>query len=184
MLGNIKVINLERSIERKSDFIKNNSNVDYEFVAGIDGHLLAENIISDKNYFIKPLPFYGKGAYGAALSHLKLWEMAIEQKTPITIALDIIIIFIHKLRKWSMFLCFISLSDTSTNCLLSSISFIIFSLIFLLTNHIILSIDSQNKKARDRVIIFWVLKIFLGRRWQLPMLICQPMFAGLDIFQY
>jgi len=88
MLADIKVINLERSIERKNNFVKNNKGIDYEFVSAVDGQLLTDNDIYDKNKFIQPLPYFGVGAYGCALSHLKLWNTAIEHEAPITIAED------------------------------------------------------------------------------------------------
>lgn len=88
MLGKIKVINLERSIERREHFIKNNKGIDYEFVPGVDGQLLTHEDIFNTDHFINPLPFPSVGAYGVALSHLKLWNQAIEENSPITIAED------------------------------------------------------------------------------------------------
>jgi GR25 family glycosyltransferase involved in LPS biosynthesis len=84
----IKVINLERSIERRDYFTKNNNGLDYEFINGVDGKLLSDNEIFNDKLFIKPLPFPSRGAYGTALSHLKLWSLVIELNSPLTIAED------------------------------------------------------------------------------------------------
>jgi glycosyl transferase family 25 len=87
-MKNVKVINLKRSIERRNDFIKNNKGIDYEFIEGVDGKILSEEDISNKNHFLNPLFFPTRGAYGVALSHLKLWNHAIDINEAITIAED------------------------------------------------------------------------------------------------
>jgi len=88
MIGNVKVISLDRSIERKNEFIKNNSAIKYEFVSAVDGQLLTSQDISKAEHFINPLPFPSRGAYGVALSHLKLWNEAIEAGVSVTVAED------------------------------------------------------------------------------------------------
>jgi len=88
MSKKVKVISLERSIERRNLFKNNNPYLDYEFINGIDGKLLKNDDIYNLSNFINPLPFPSMGAYGAALSHLSLWDRAIEEKAPITIAED------------------------------------------------------------------------------------------------
>ena len=88
MSKKVKVISLERSIDRKNYFIENNPHLDYEFINGIDGQLLTEDEINNPLHFINPLPFSSLGAYGVALSHLSLWNRAIEEKMPITVAED------------------------------------------------------------------------------------------------
>lgn len=88
MQNKIQVINLERSLERRNEFIKINAGLKYEFVSGVDGKLLSEGEIKNNQNFIPPLPFPSLGAYGAALSHLQLWELAISNNTALTIAED------------------------------------------------------------------------------------------------
>lgn len=88
MIGKIHVINLERSTERRSDFIRNNIGLDYEFVPAVDGALLAEEDLRNEQHFIHPLRFPSKGAYGLALTNLSLWNKAIEDNAPLTIAED------------------------------------------------------------------------------------------------
>jgi GR25 family glycosyltransferase involved in LPS biosynthesis len=88
MQNKIQVINLERSLERRNEFIKINAGLNYEFVSGVDGKLLSEGEIKNNQNFIPPLPFPSLGAYGAALSHLQLWELAISNNTALTIAED------------------------------------------------------------------------------------------------
>jgi glycosyl transferase, family 25 len=84
----IRVINLERSVDRKREFIQNNAGLAHEFFPAVDGKLLTERQIGDERLFIKPLPFPSIGAYGVALSHLALWERVIEANQPMTIAED------------------------------------------------------------------------------------------------
>lgn len=88
MSKTVKVISLERSIERRDHFKINNPYLDYEFINGIDGQLLTNDDINNSRHFLKPLPFPSMGAYGVALSHLSLWNKAIQEKMPITIAED------------------------------------------------------------------------------------------------
>lgn len=88
MMNKVKVINLERSLERRTEFIKINEGLNFEFVNGVDGNLLSEGDLNNNQNFIPPLPFPSRGAYGVALSHLKLWELAINNKTSLTIAED------------------------------------------------------------------------------------------------
>lgn len=87
-MNKIKVINLERSIERKNEFTKNNLGINYEFVPGIDGKLLKFEEIHNDEHFIHPLPFPSEGAYGVALSHLMLWDEAIKLNKALTVAED------------------------------------------------------------------------------------------------
>jgi GR25 family glycosyltransferase involved in LPS biosynthesis len=87
-MNKIQVINLERSVDRKNEFITNNQGIDYEFVNGVDGKSLSANVINDEQYFINPLSFPSSGAYGVALSHLRQWERAIDLNSPITVSED------------------------------------------------------------------------------------------------
>lgn len=64
-----------------------NPHVDYLFCDAIDGSTLPDNVLSNPLLFEKDLP-YTKGAYGAALSHLALWNKAINENCVLTIAED------------------------------------------------------------------------------------------------
>ena len=83
----IKVIHLERSSARGNAFIKNNQNLNYEFIEAVDGRSLSTSHIKESGLFADQLD-YTSGAYGAALSHLKLWQEAIDKQEIITIAED------------------------------------------------------------------------------------------------
>lgn len=85
---NIKVISLERSKKRRKEFSKQNSHIDFEFFNGIDGQSLPSEVFYDEKFFIQPLDFLTRGAYGCALSHITLWDKVIETNTPITIVED------------------------------------------------------------------------------------------------
>jgi len=85
------VISLKRSKERRSIFLKENSHVDFTFFDAIDGSSLSKSVISDPNFFSSNLS-YTKGAYGCALSHLSLWEIAIQENRIVTIIEDDVIL--------------------------------------------------------------------------------------------
>lgn len=84
---NINIISLKRSISRRESFCKLNQHIEYEFFDAIDGTKLTKELICDKRLF-QPGLNYTPGAFGCALSHLALWEKAINLKKTITIAED------------------------------------------------------------------------------------------------
>ena len=95
------VISLKRSKERRSIFLRENSHVDFTFFDAIDGSSLSKSIIHDPNLFSLNLR-YTKGAYGCALSHLSLWEFAIQENHVVTIIEDDVILrvdFEHQKNK-------------------------------------------------------------------------------------
>jgi glycosyl transferase, family 25 len=96
----IKVINLQRSVARRENFNRDNAHLAYEFVEACDGSKLTPEQIGDRRLFIPPLPFPSRGAYGAALSHLQMWERTIELDRPLTIAEDDAV-FRHDFREAS-----------------------------------------------------------------------------------
>ena len=83
----IYVISLDSSLDRRQRFAINNSHLDYEFFSAIDGSTIDMDVIHDPDRFAQPL-HYSLGAYGCALSHLSLWEKAIELGQWITIVED------------------------------------------------------------------------------------------------
>jgi len=83
----LKVISLERSDARRAEFRRHNSHLGYEFVDAIDGALLHPDVISRLGLF-KPGLTYKSGAYGAALSHFRLWEDSVQAGRPLTVAED------------------------------------------------------------------------------------------------
>lgn len=87
-MNTVQVINLERSVDRKNAFIRNNKTLHYEFVQGVDGKSLGVDKTHNEKYFINPLSFPSLGAYGVALSHLQQWEKAIDLDIALTIAED------------------------------------------------------------------------------------------------
>jgi glycosyl transferase family 25 len=83
----VKVISLERSVERRAEFALRNNHLDYEFVAAVDGLAVDVDAIRASGLFQSGLP-YNAGAYGAALSHHGLWNEAIRAGRPLTVAED------------------------------------------------------------------------------------------------
>ena len=82
------MLNLVRSKERRVSFREFNKHLTYEYFNAIDGRDLTIEQIRASGLFEENLPFPSLGAYGCALSHLKLWEISIDKNFPITVAED------------------------------------------------------------------------------------------------
>lgn len=87
----VRVISLRRSEARRAEFLRQNDGLTFEFVDAVDGADLSDDALRSHPAFRPPLPFPSKGAYGCALSHLTLWEMAIESRRALTVAEDDVI---------------------------------------------------------------------------------------------
>lgn len=83
----IEVISLRRSEDRRASFSEANRGLKYEFFDAVDGAALSDEEKEDGRYFGKNLS-YSVGAYGCALSHIKLWERCAASEEAITIAED------------------------------------------------------------------------------------------------
>ncbi|HSW16021.1 MAG TPA: glycosyltransferase family 25 protein [Ramlibacter sp.] len=83
----VQVISLKRSALRRAAFAKLNEHLNYEFWDAVDGHEMSYAEFMATGLFEEGLP-YTAGAFGCALSHLRLWERAIETGQPLTIAED------------------------------------------------------------------------------------------------
>ena len=86
-MDRVNVISLERSEKRRNSFGKTNAQLGFEFFNAVDGSLLTNEAILKTGLFEPNLP-YTKGAYGSALSHLALWDQAIDTNNPVTVAED------------------------------------------------------------------------------------------------
>jgi glycosyl transferase family 25 len=83
----VKVISLKRTIQRREEFSKQNARLSYNFFDAVDGAELTLQDLMHSNKVAPNLP-YTAGAYGCALSHLALWESAINTNSIVTIAED------------------------------------------------------------------------------------------------
>ena len=85
----IHVINLDRSKDRMAAFKKVNGWLPLKFLrfAGIEGKSLSRGTLVDQGLITADLG-YNDGALGCALSHLALWDLAIEKDELITICED------------------------------------------------------------------------------------------------
>jgi GR25 family glycosyltransferase involved in LPS biosynthesis len=82
------VINLDRSVERLRLFRERNPHlVDFERLSAIDGGTIDRNSLIQSGRILSDLP-YTAGTLGCALSHLRLWEMAVETNKAITVLED------------------------------------------------------------------------------------------------
>jgi GR25 family glycosyltransferase involved in LPS biosynthesis len=86
-LNPVHVISLSRSADRRETFRRNNSHLAFDFVDAVDGSTLTRAQVGATGHFLPGL-HYSAGAYGAALSHLKLWQQAARGDAPMTIAED------------------------------------------------------------------------------------------------
>jgi GR25 family glycosyltransferase involved in LPS biosynthesis len=84
----IEVISLRASTQRREAFARENAHLAYAFHDACDGAALAAAQLEDPRHFVQPLPFPSRGAYGCALSHLALWDAAIERQQALTVAED------------------------------------------------------------------------------------------------
>jgi glycosyl transferase, family 25 len=81
------VISLKRTPERRAIFSALNVDLRYEFFDAVDGDTVDPAQLIASGLIEGPLN-YTKGAIGAALSHLALWERSIESRLPLTIVED------------------------------------------------------------------------------------------------
>lgn len=83
------VISLARTPERLQAFFDANGNRDrIQHFQAVDGRSVSRANLVAKGVIEPALPHYTDGAIGCALSHKRLWEMAIELDEPITILED------------------------------------------------------------------------------------------------
>ena len=91
-LPEIHLINLDRSTERLRRFQELNWHLkDVVRVPAIHGAALNREELVESGYISENLS-YGAGTLGSALSHLKLWEMAVAQNRSITVFEDAIVV--------------------------------------------------------------------------------------------
>jgi glycosyl transferase, family 25 len=83
----VYVISLLRTPERRAIFSALNEGLRYNFFDAVDGNAVEPARLIASDLIAGPLN-YTKGAIGAALSHLALWERSIESKLPLTILED------------------------------------------------------------------------------------------------
>ena len=85
----IRVINLDRSADRLLTFETLNSHLNLKFLrfSAVDGTDLDRGPLVDRGIITADLS-YGDGALGCALSHLALWDLAIEQNQSLTVCED------------------------------------------------------------------------------------------------
>ena len=83
----INVISLERSVRRREVFSQLNGHIEFEYFNAVDGSAITRQMIESSKLFQDSLP-YSSGAYGCALSHLALWDKAINEDCVVTVAED------------------------------------------------------------------------------------------------
>jgi len=86
-INEVHFINLERDKERLGKFSELNNHVPAVRHQAADGASLDRERLRDAGYIAQDLS-YGSGSLGNALSHIQLWQHAIEKKVAITIAED------------------------------------------------------------------------------------------------
>lgn len=81
------MISLARSTARRAAFAAHHPHLHYRFEDAVDGLALPEAQRRASGLFHDDLA-YSPGAFGCALSHLRLWEQAITSAAPVTVAED------------------------------------------------------------------------------------------------
>jgi glycosyl transferase, family 25 len=84
---NIRLISMESSHDRRRAFLAQNPHLRFDIFNAIEGAKLSREYLASTGLFEEGLP-YTPGGYGSALSHLALWEEAIQLNKPVTIAED------------------------------------------------------------------------------------------------
>jgi len=87
MKQDVRVVSLERSIERRATFAANNPELAFTFFDAVDGSQVVHQVANEPDLFEPGLP-YSAGAYGCALSHLTLWQEAAETERVLTVLED------------------------------------------------------------------------------------------------
>jgi GR25 family glycosyltransferase involved in LPS biosynthesis len=83
----LHVISLKRTPERRSLFAAVNRGLRFTFFDAVDGQTLSPDALRRDGILGDPVP-YSNGALGCALSHLALWNMAIQEEKVITVVED------------------------------------------------------------------------------------------------
>lgn len=83
----IRVISLARSLDRRQAFSAANAHVAFTFSDAIDGSTILHEVNHAPDLFEPGLP-YSAGAFGCAMSHLSLWQEAVDSGQPVTIVED------------------------------------------------------------------------------------------------
>jgi len=85
----VHVINLDRSTDRLSSFQELNSHLPVNFTRfpAVDGRSVARAPLVERGIITTDLG-YSDGSVGSALSHLTLWDLAVEKNQPVTICED------------------------------------------------------------------------------------------------
>lgn len=87
MINEVHFINLERDKERLIKFRELNDHVPAVRHPAVNGANLDRERLRNAGYITQDLS-YGSGSLGNALSHIQLWQHAIEKKAAVTIAED------------------------------------------------------------------------------------------------
>jgi GR25 family glycosyltransferase involved in LPS biosynthesis len=83
------VISLRRSPERLASFYAVNGHRDrIEHFEAVDGRMLERNALVEQGVIEDSLTGYTPGAWGCAMSHMKLWQRAVALDEPITVFED------------------------------------------------------------------------------------------------
>jgi GR25 family glycosyltransferase involved in LPS biosynthesis len=88
-MPDIRVISLARHAKRRAEFRNRNAHVAASFFDAVDGDALTPDEIAGSGLFTPEVAAtYGPHAYGAAMSHWRLWKDAAAGTGPVTIAED------------------------------------------------------------------------------------------------
>ena len=83
------VISLERTPQRLENFFRLNGNREsIQHFPAVDGRTLDRAKLVEQELIEPDLPHYTDGALGAALSHKRMWEIAVETGEPVTVLED------------------------------------------------------------------------------------------------
>lgn len=85
----VNYLNLDRRPDRNLAFLElNRSVVDCRRIAAVDGSRLSRDELVASGIIEPDLNNYSSGALGAAVSHLRVWRLAVEENVTLTVAED------------------------------------------------------------------------------------------------
>lgn len=92
MIGDIFVINLDRSVHRMEQFQSLNRHLaGYKRFSAIDGATLIRDDLLRDGTILEDCP-YSAGTLGCALSHVALWQLSVQTGRPITVMEDDVVV--------------------------------------------------------------------------------------------
>lgn len=84
----VRVISLKRTPERKRSFEGRNPHLEFEYFEAVDGAAFTKDALDATGLFDPGLKHYSPGAYGGAMSQIRLWQEVVRAGHAMTVVED------------------------------------------------------------------------------------------------